>query len=460
MRKFYFDRRSFMQYMIYVACALMLLQPGCSSKKDNRLNVLLIVSEDMGPHLGCYGDATVPTPNLDTLAKEGICFKNAFVTQASCSPSRSSILTGLFPHQNGQTGLAGSGYSMHPGIQTLPTLLRNIGYKTGLVGKLHVSPDDAFSFNYRSTLKHTNSRNIHMVADKAEHFFKETHGKPFFLMVNYFDAHRPFMNSFDGYPEKPVSYNKIHPLNFLGLDTEDLRKETAGYYNGISRVDTGVGQLLEKLNQYRYKDNTLVIFIGDHGPAFDRAKCSCYEAGLHVPLIIRWPGNSLPGKVSEALISTVDIVPTVLDAVGANLSMPVAGKSLLPLLQNHVSPWRKYLFAEYTSHYSDRHYFPRRSIRDNRYKLILNLQHNRRNPVLGTDGCSAWKASRNPDLKKTFIRQVYDRYKRPPEIELYDLLEDPCEFENIANKPHVQKIRKRLLENVQQWRINTGDPLL
>jgi N-sulfoglucosamine sulfohydrolase len=452
------SRRAFCQAAVLGAAGV--LSSGASGGGTRgRPNILLITTDDQGPQLGCYGDPLAHTPNLDRLAMEGVQFTRAYVTHASCSPSRSSIFTGLYPHQSGQIGLAHRGYTMRAGTPTMPALLKAAGYRTGVIGKVHVAPDDALPFDWRAGIKVTDTRDVGRVADAASTFMAEAGQRPFFLMVNYFDPHRPHQDQFKGVPEKPLEPSDVAPFPFLGMDTPALRKEAAAYYNCVARIDVGMGLLLERLKKSGHANYTVVVFLGDHGPPFTRGKTTCYEAGVHIPLLIRWPGHAKPGLVSDAFISTVDLLPTVLDAVGIADVPAMAGQSLAGLLEDRNIPWRDTLCAEYTSHGLG-NYFPRRSIRDDRYKLILNLLTDRPNPVLGVDGCGAWKASRDPALDGTPIRKVYDAYQRPPAVELYDLDKDPNEFENLAGRDDMTAVEKRLLAGLEAWRVETNDPLL
>ena len=195
-----------------------------------RPNILLIVSEDNGPHLGCYGDRTVPTPNLDRLAAEGARYDNAFVTQAVCSPSRSSILTGLYPHQNGQIGLATHAFTMVRDWLTLPSALKQAGYRTGLIGKLHVNPETAFDFDFRWAdpqylgFDHSDVRRTVQVAGEFL-----ARGGPFFLMVCFADAHLPFLRQDSGLPAKPFSKDDVSMFPAVGIDSPRLREQQADY---------------------------------------------------------------------------------------------------------------------------------------------------------------------------------------------------------------------------------------
>ena len=231
-----------------------------------RPNLLLIVSEDNGPDLGCYGDPYAQTPVLDRLASDGVRFARAFVPYSVCSPSRACFLTGLYPHQNGQIGLATHHFAMFPGVKTLPALLQANGYRTGMIGKLHVNPEAAFPFDFRK-IKSANfgRRNMREYADAASEFFNQDSDQPFFLSINYPDAHFPLHRQQFGLPKRPINADDVRPLPWVGVDSPRLRKFTADYYNCLRRLDDGIGMLLEELAASGRAENTLIVYIGDHG---------------------------------------------------------------------------------------------------------------------------------------------------------------------------------------------------
>ncbi|QHI69168.1 sulfatase family protein [Tichowtungia aerotolerans] len=427
-------------------------------------NILLITADDMGTTAGCYGDKLAATPNLDQLAAEGVLFENAYVTHASCSPSRSSILTGLYPHQNGHIGLAGlhPEYKLHPDIRTLPAILKDAGYHTGILGKLHVSaaPGQApFDFEWASHGNPVVTRDVRMVAQKAEEFLGQVGKRPFFLYVNYFDPHRPYdaeSNQCKGLPEKPYGPNDIEPFAYLGLDGLPVRQEVASYYNCVNRLDVGLGMLFQTLEKAGMLDDTLIIFLGDHGVPFSRAKTTCYEAGEQVPFFVKWPGVSRAGLRCTDFISSVDIMPTLLDAAGIACP-PVAGRSLREVVTGSTpNDWRKELCSEYTSH-AQQHLYPRRSVRNERYKLVHNLDSSRKNPVpyIGATRPKPGVVEIKPGMEA-----AYRTTEAPPEFELYDLSKDPHETVNIVGNPEVAEVLKRLKADLLKWRRNTADPLL
>lgn len=429
---------------------------AADAESQRKPNILMIVAEDMGPHLGCYGDSVAPTPRLDALAKEGVLFRNAYVTQASCSPSRSSIFTGLYPHQNNQLGLSHLGYRMYRGIPNLPQLLKADGYRTGILGKLHVSPDRELPFDVRGG---GHGKDVRAYATKAAAFIDGGAGAPFFLSVNFGDCHKVFAHQHKGIPSRPITPDRVRLFPEHGeIDTRKLRDEVAGYYNGVQRVDAGVGLLLDLLGKRGLADNTIVMFLGDHGPPVSRGKTTTYELGVRIPLIVRWPGVSEAGRQSDALVSTVDLLPTCVNAAGGSLPSPLAGRDFQPLLAGEGSGWRKTLVTEWHTHGPG--FQPQRAIRDDRYKLILNLRTDVRKHGLGVDGCAVAKALRSGKFDGTKAKRAFEVLNKPPSVELYDLETDPIEYRNLAGKPELREVEGKLKRELHEWRVATRDPFL
>lgn len=436
-------------------------------------NVLFITADDLGLQLGCYGDTAIETPHIDALAASGVQFDVAYVAQATCSPSRSAMLTGIYPHANGQYGLTAGGYfALHPHLKdaTIPNILKRVGYRTGIIGKLHVDPDESFQFDYRGG-GHIDALDMKLVAERASEFFTQSGNQPFFLMVNYTDPHayRPggttsneigdwsFRDRVKGIPETLVEPSERTLMPFQQIDSPEQRERVAGYYNCVKRLDTGVGLLLDALERHGHADNTLVIFIGDNGPPFDRGKATVYEAGLLTPFLVRWPGVTEPMR-SRAMVSTVDILPTILDATGATSDVPNHGRSLRPVLENPDAPWREYLAGEFHVHKPP--WFPQRAIRDTRYKLIHSLLTGSEQPADFIDGDIGYSTSRADRYAGTPVRAAFDTFANPPEFELYDLANDPWEFHNLAGKAEYADIEKRMKAALEAWRHETDDPAL
>ncbi len=433
--------------------------------RNHRPNVLLIVSEDNGAELGCYGDPYVRTPNLDKLAQEGCRFANAYVPHAVCSASRAAFLTGLYPFQNGQIGLATHRYAMYREWDNIPGVLKTVGYRTGMIGKLHVNPESAFSFDYRAiTGNGFNDRPMELYAAAADRFFNAS-DEPFFLAINYPDAHFPLLRQQYGLPVRPLEADDVTPLPFIGADSPRLRQGTADYYNCLMRLDSGIGMLMDRLERSGKADNTIVIYIGDHGAQFSRGKATCYEGGLRIPMIIRSPGVVPPNTVRNELVSTIDLLPTILDAVRLPARETLPGTSLLPLANGKADVWRRYLFAERTA-YSAGSFYPQRTLRDERYKLILNLTPTRTNPVadayLNQDGPFFVYGTNRKEINagSIAIQSAYATWRIAPAVELYDLENDPWEFVNLADSAEHKTAKRRLMAELQHFREQHKDPLL
>ncbi len=451
--------------IIKTLCPLLclMLTAAWAVADNHHPNILLIVSEDNGPELGCYGEPHVRTPVLDKLAAQGVRFNRAFVAQAGCSQSRAAYLTGLYPHQNGQIGLATWGFQMYR--EDTPNIVRSLkqaGYRTGIIGKLHINPAEAFPFDFKEIPSSNFSRkNLNRYAEAAAEFFGQS-DTPFFLSINYPDAHRPFLRQVGKLPKNPLDTQAIPPLLYMGLDSPKLREDTVDYYNCMERLDTLIGDLLDTLDASGKADNTLVVYFGDHGADLLRGKRTSYEGGVRVPMIARWPGHMKAGQVREELTSTLDLAPTFLAAANATPVPHLPGRSLLPLIKGENVPWRQYLYTEYHLH-SAHNYYPQRTVRDDRFKLIWNLLPGEVNPGFDfTIDKFLSHAELNAALAETTedVRRAYEQMRRPPQFELYDLQNDPYEFRNLAEDPAHAKTLERLTMQLQSWREQTNDPFL
>ena len=459
--------RLFLVLLLSHACVVLCL--FSDGRASERLNILLVTADDLGMQLSCYGDPHIETPSLDAFAASGVRFETAWVTQASCSPSRSSMLSGLYPHGTGQIGLANGGFRLFPSEvgRNLPAYLKEAGYRTGIMGKLHVAPESSFPFDFRPRGLHT--RDVRKVAEEAGVFLRRE-GGPFFLMVNFSDPHfykegpngKPvFPPQWKGIPRDLLPEDAVPGWDFQGFDEPVARRRVSNYYSTVKRLDTGVGLLLSELESAGRRDDTLVIFVSDHGPPFNRGKTTCYEAGLRVPFLVRWPGVSQAGLASGALVSTVDLTPTILDAAGVAFPGEFHGKSLRPLLSRPEIPqdWRTHLAGEFHYH-GPGAFFPRRAIRDARFKLIHNPLAGQSRPPSRVDADPTGQFAEEPRYRDTVAAAAHRRFIDPPEWELYDLEKDPVEFHNLADDLSHAGIRSELERALLDWREETGDPLL
>ncbi|EPR69426.1 sulfatase family protein [Cyclobacterium qasimii] len=442
-------------------------ESGLKSSGETKPNIILIVSEDHGQDLGAYGNSIVTTPNIDALAENGVLFENAYTTYSVCSPSRGSILTGLYPHQNGQIGLATHDFEMYKAFDNIPFYLKEEGYSTGCLGKLHVNPESAFPFDFHE-IESSNFAKEKMgdYAVKASEFIRAAGEQPFFLMVNFPDAHFPLLRKVEGLPTIEVTGDNVSStLPFVGANTERLREQTADYYSQINRLDESIGMLLDSLKATGKAENTLIIFLSDHGAQFSRGKTTNYEAGLKIPLIVNWPGKLTGGQVMhDELVSVIDIFPTIVDAVSDQKQSGLPGKSLLAVGKGKDSG-HEYIFAGGMIG-TAKYFYPKRSVRGKQYKLIHNLFSGTPDPYFSvyTDhiyptvlsGTSREEiASLSDELK-----EVYERWENPPAFEFYDLENDPWEFRNLADDPNYKEEMERLKRVLNNWRIDTRDPFM
>ena len=459
-----------MRYFLFLfGLTFLALRQACLA--DAPPNILLIVSEDNGPELGCYGDTSARTPHLDKLASEGVLFQRAFVPQAGCSQSRASFLTGLYPHQHGQIGLATWGFRIYRSdIPNLPRSLKGAGYRTGLIGKLHVNPASAFPFDSHKIASANFQRSqLEQYAREAKDFFLAG-DEPFFLSVNYPDAHKPWINRIGGLPEDLQTEDDVQVMPYMGITSDRLRELVAGHYNCMSRLDSLIGDLLIALDESGKMNDTIVIYIGDHGADMLRGKRTCYEGGLRIPMLIRWPGHIVP-QIRSELVSTIDLMPTLLKVAKAGAVRGLEGKDLTPLFKPGPVEWRDHYFAEYHTHAAAPNYFPQRSVRSDRFKLIESLLPDTIHPdyEITIDKLHETyfeQTGKELDLRDLIAnatpitKAAYRLMRQPPRLQLYDLENDPHEFQNLANQSEYAVIQEKLEKELEQWRAKTKDPLI
>ena len=427
-------------------------------------NILFIVAEDASPDLGCYGNKIVRTPHIDKLASEGVLFKNAYTTYSVSSPSRGSIFTGLYSHQNGQFGLATHKYEMFPNIKTLPTYMKEVGYRTGCLGKIHVNPEKNVAFDvWKNRGANFAKKNLPSYAKYAAEFFTASE-QPFLMMVNFPDSHFPIQREVEGRPIVKIEPEDIKEgLSFVGANSENIRKNTANYYNCMNRLDECVGMLLEALEKSGKAKETIIVFISDHGAQFSRGKTTNYEAGLKIPFIIKWPSLIEGGSTKDELVSVVDLLPTFISIAGGEESEKLPGEDILSLWTEKDKEWRTHLFAGGMGCAPSYHY-PKRSVRDERFKLILNTNDGINPSYVHYEAATGHHvAGAQPEEIENapeYVQKSYVLWKKPPRYELYDLKKDPNEWYNLAEKSKYAKILNELKAKIYDWRLETTDMIL
>jgi N-sulfoglucosamine sulfohydrolase len=482
--------------MIRLLLFLLLVLPltPLTAAEGKKRNVVLYVCDDWGRDAGCFGNPVIKTPNIDQLARDGTRFERAYCTTASCSASRSVILTGLHNHLNGQYGHQHDfhHFSAFPSVRSLPVLLSGGGYRTARVGKFHVAPEEVFKFE---TVFNANSRNGVAMANACRDWFAAKDDRPFFLYICTSDPHRgggPVAD--DSLRPDSFGNNATYPgINEIKYDPKEVivppwlpdrpecRAEIAQYYQSVSRVDQGVGHLIKVLKETGQWENTLFMLTSDNGMAFPGSKTNLYEPGMHLPLIVRAPEQKQPGGVCNAMVSWVDFTPTILDYCGVAVpdAPPVSGieesgggarrrARAAEKYQFHGTSWsglwdqaeverRDEVFASHTFHEITM-YYPMRVLETRRYKLILNLAHQLPFPFASDLWASGtWQSVHRKGESHYGGRLVAD-YLQRPKYELYDKETDPQEFRNLAEDPAHARTLQQLSAKLKDYQMRTRDP--
>jgi len=384
---------------------------------------VVITTHDIGRHLHCYGQASVISPNLDALAADGVRFDMAFATAPQCSPSRASLATGLYPHNNGVMGLAHRGFDWELTAQHAAAIFASAGFSAHLFGGQHVTQHhDRLGFDQ-----------IHPTGEFQEVIASQPSERRLYLEINLEETHRPYPPA--GQPPTGLVIPGYLP------DGPEAVEEMTSVEQTVTTMDTAVGRILSALEGAGRAPDALVVFTTDHGLAMPRAKCTLYDPGLEVAMIVRWPGGGIGrGATNSELVSNIDVLPTLLESCGIPIPAGIQGKSLF-------GPARKSIFAEKTFH---SYYDPMRCIRTRRHKLIRNFETGFAVEVPG-------------DIQQGAIfRANPARYSsdRPSGVELYDLEADPLEERNLAGSVSTQAVEDELSAALWAWMEETRDPLL
>lgn len=465
-------------------------------------HIVLFVSDDHGVEVGCYGDPVARTPHMDQLAREGVRFTNAFATTASCSASRSVLLTGLYNHANGQYGHTHHfhHFRTYDWITSLPVLLNRAGYRTARAGKYHVAPEEIYQFDQ---VVAGGSRDVVTMVNNARSFLEADRDQPFFLYICTSDPHRgggiakeleQAPDRFGNRPPGSKPYPGIDPVlhkpgempvpGFLP-DTPATRAELAQYYQAVSRIDQGFGHLLETLKELDLYDQTLIIYTSDHGMAMAGAKTTVYEPGLRVPLIVRHPdlNEGERGRTSDALVNLADITPTLLDYAGVldpasnavperlatrpedihrpgspRVPLSFHGRSFLGAMEGEELPGWDSTYASHTFH-EIQMYYPMRVVRERQWKLIWNIAYRQPFPFASDLWASAtWQHQYAKGMEAPYGARTVGDYIHRPEFELYDLAHNPGEAKNLANHPEHAALLERLKTELRAFQERTEDP--
>lgn len=443
------------QYLVLVLAGLL----GYGQVQGQTLpNIVIFIADDLGVNdIGPYGNTVVRTPHLDELANESLRFKQAFAASPTCGPSRSSLLTGLLPLRHGAHG---NHSGVNDGTASMIQRLSELGYRVAIAGKLHVGPETVFpferiggtnvpepGFEQNPGLRH--DLNLKPVDTWMGKLDKD---KPFALVVADHSPH-VIWPEVATYTTAEVDIPKIH------IDTEDTRKARARYYTDVTKMDANVGTLLALMDKHGLTSNSMVIFTADQGPQWAFGKWGLYDYGIQVPLLVRWPGHIAPNTTTAALVSQIDIMPTLIELAGDIPPEDIDGKSFLRLFENPGQDHREMVFASHTGDLQMNR-SPMRMLRTARYKYILNLApdevyHTHMNLANDHDGGREyWPSWRRESFRDAHAAAVLWRYHHRPQEELYDLEQDPWEQRNLAqDETHVELMetfRKQMARQRQQ----------
>jgi N-sulfoglucosamine sulfohydrolase len=428
-------------------------------------NVLLLISDNHNAtDLGCYGHAHLQTPHLDALAARGTRFTHAFATTASCGPSRAVIYTGLLTHANGQYMHAHSFHSgvLAKGVVSVFDLAKQGGYRTALLGKASLSLGARPGQYEIDLVDERINRDLPAQAARAEQFIRDGGDRPFLVALCTHDPHpsdRPagvrWKNRDRLLPPRRLDPAEVVVHPYLP-DRPDVRESLAEYYELIERLDAGFGEALAMLQRTGKAGSTLVMFFSDHGNSYPGAY-SQYEPGVHIPMIVVNPEAKKRGVVTDAMVTLADITPTILDWTGVKgPPYPLHGRSFLGILEQETSRGWDSVVLSHVMHEVTM-YYPMRTLRERRYKLIWNLHHRMPFPnALEVMHRSPWlETLRRGDQ---FIgKRTVEKYLWHDEVELYDLQTDPDEVVNLAYDPQHADLRRALSEKLLQRLRETDD---
>ncbi len=434
-------------------------------------NMILIIADDMAwDDCGAFGHRTIQTPNIDRLAREGMRFDRAFLTCSSCSPSRSSMITGRYPHSTGAEQLH---WTLPKDQVTFVELLKAAGYWTASAGKWHLGEAVKNRFDVvheanpagyqlatgkdagKSKMTASQNGEIQSGCDQWIPTLRERpRDKPFFLWFAALDPHRDYEEYSIAKPHKPAEV-KVPP--YLP-DHIDVRKDLALYYDEITRLDMFVGRVLAELKEQGVDKETLILFTSDNGRPFPRCKTTVYDTGIKTPLIVRWPGHVKPGSVCISMVSSVDFAGTFIELAGLKAPTTFQGLSFARLLSNPEQVVRPYIFAEHNWHDFEDH---SRAVRSQRYKYIRNAYPELPNtpPADAVRSPTFTVMRKLRDTGELTTNQMGCFIKPKPLEELYDTEEDPYEFRNLVGISSYDGVLNDLRSQLAVWTSETADAI-
>lgn len=428
-----------------------------TSASSDAPNILLMITDDSSPFsFSAYGNEVNRTPHLNRLASEGMVFNRGYCSSPQCSPARASILTGRVPHDVYASRLH---QAVPDRVLNMISILNGNGYYTGAFGKTHqpnIQEDFQFYADYKNYYKKPkNGKSF------TSFFDEKPDDKPFFLWFGSWNPHRRYNRKTIKYIHK-YDPSEVEVPEFLP-DTPEVRQDIAYYYDKLFQFDQNCGKLMSILDERGLTENTMVIQTSDHGMPFPRAKATLYEPGIRVPLVIKWPGVVSPGSSTGALVSTMDLTATWMEMAGIEVPDLMQSRSFLSVLSGKKNHVRDYVYAERNWHDN---WDPMRCVVGKRYKLIQRYRPEVPYiPELDRiEGLSYESISRLIEQGTLPSRlSWYGEYRKSPrpEIEFYDLKDDPGEWKNLTDGPYQKKNEKKRVFQYQvklsHWMSQTND---
>lgn len=413
------------------------------SHAEEKPNFVFFITDDVGWNdIGCYGNEAIKTPNLDALAERGLRFTNAYLTISSCSPSRCSIITGRYPHNTGAPEL----HTELPADQfRFPVALREAGYYTMLSGKNHMGDvSDAFETISKGKGPGSSDDWVKLLKERPK-------DQPFFAWFASKDAHRTWQIDDENHVYDP-SEVMVPPFMYDGPKT---RQDLADYYHEVSRIDTTMGKLVEELKEQGIEKNTYIIFMTDNGRPFPRSKTRMYDSGVKTPFLVARPGTIAPA-VTDSLISSIDLAPTILELAGLEPRETMQGVSFTPILADPKATVRDVAFAEQNWHVFKAH---QRMVRTGDFLYIKNAHPELLPLSMESDpsfpaGEELWEKH---DAGELNAAQSAMFQEPQPEEELYQVSDDPFQLTNLAGKEEFTETLREMRELHQEWTKATGD---
>jgi N-sulfoglucosamine sulfohydrolase len=440
-----------------------------ASPSKGRLNVLLITADDLDRNsLGCYGSTVKEiTPNIDKFAQKALRFNHAFVNAAICVPSRGILATGQYGHNSGVNGFVKMSDSTSTPL--LMELLRANGYYLGVLGKVgHSTPKKDFKWDYEKDQHELgNGRSPQLYYEKIKEFLtlSKNNDKPFYLMVNSHDPHRPYHipdEPLKNGAEKPSRIYSPEEIQVPGFvpDLPLVRKEMSYYFNSVKRLDDTFGKIIQAVQEAGVAENTLILFISDNGIAIPFAKANTYYASNRTPFIIYWPGVTKAGSVNNKdWIATIDYLPTILEAVNITTPNTIEGRSLVPLLKGESQQGRDKVYTQ-IDYKAGGGPTPMRGVLTQKYCYIFNAWSDGERVYRNNNEGFTMKAMEAAVGTNTFASERVQTHRfRVPE-EFYDMEKDPDCLKNLINDPKVQKELELYRKDLEAWMRKSSDPLI